>query len=266
MIKSSLLVLTGILTFVSFAQTDIFTTDFQSGIPVNYSIVNNDGLTPNSQVSNFSNAWIALQDPENNLDTIVGSTSFFEPEGTASRWLITPPFALGAYGNLIEWEAKSHDASFPDNYMILVSTTDNQISSFTDTVGYFYQESFEWITREINLSLNGYNNQTVYVAFVNTTQDGFVLYIDDIHAWKEDPVGLTELAVSNVSVYPNPTNDFIKVETMEQIKQLRLMTLNGDVLINSTMNELSLSSYTNGIYLLHIETDKGVSVKRVVKN
>ena len=130
----------------------------------------------------------------------------------------------------------------------------------------FYQESFEWITREINLSLNGYNNQTVYVAFVNTTQDGFVLYIDDIHAWKEDPVGLTELAVSNVSVYPNPTNDLIKVETMEQIKQLRLMTLNGDVLINSTMNELSLSSYPNGIYLLHIETDKGVSVNRVVKN
>ena len=142
MIKSSLQILTCVIAFVSFGQTDIFTTDFQSGIPVNYSIVNNDGLTPNSQVSNFSNAWIALQDPENNLDTIVGSTSFFEPEGTASRWLITPPFALGAYGNLIEWEAKSHDASFPDNYMILVSTTDNQISSFTDTVGYFLSRKF----------------------------------------------------------------------------------------------------------------------------
>src|SRR5574343_276008 len=74
------------LTFAANSQTDIFTTDFQTGIPVNYSVVDNDGLIPDAQVANFSDAWISLQDPENSADTIVGSTSFFSPIGTASRW------------------------------------------------------------------------------------------------------------------------------------------------------------------------------------
>lgn len=267
MIKSSLLVLSGILSFVSIGQTDIFTTDFQTGIPVNYSLVDNDGFIPNSQVSNFSDAWIALQDPENSLDTVAGSTSFFEPIGKASRWLITPPIALGAYGNLIEWEAKSHDASFPDDYMVLVSTTDNQVTSFTDTVGYIFEESFEWATREINLSQNGYNNQTVYVAFVNVTEDGFALYIDDIHAWKEDPVNVEEIAAAvKVTVYPNPVSETIHVQTSAELLAIELHSLNGDRLSSTQETSMNLSQFPVGVYFVKVITNEGIIVKRIIKN
>lgn len=264
--RITLLFLASCITIFANSQTDIFTTDFQTGIPVNYSIVDNDGLTPDSQVANFTNAWIALQDPENSLDTVAGSTSFFSPVGTASRWLITPAINLGAYGNFIEWEAKSHDASYPDDYMVLVSTTDNQISSFTDTIYTVIGENFEWTTRQVSLSSNGYNNQTVYIAFVNNTEDGFVLYLDDIHAWKNDPVGISELTLSSdVNVYPNPTVDLVKVETSATLIQLELLSLNGDKLQISSTDQLSLLSEPDGVYFVKVITDKGIAVKRIIK-
>lgn len=255
------------LTFAANSQTDIFTTDFQTGIPVNYSVVDNDGLIPDAQVANFSDAWISLQDPENSADTIVGSTSFFSPIGTASRWLITPAISLGAYGNFIEWQAKSHDASYPDDYMLLVSTTDNQISSFTDTIYTVIGENFEWTTRQVSLSANGYNSETVYLAFVNNTEDGFILYLDDIHAWKEDPVSVNELAATiHVNVYPNPTQDIVNVETSAQLIQIELLSLNGDLMFSSKNTLLNLSNYPVGVYFLKVVTEEGIVVKRIIKN
>lgn len=255
------------LTFAANSQTDIFTTDFQTGIPVNYSVVDNDGLIPDAQVANFSNAWISLQDPDNSADTIVGSTSFFSPIGTASRWLITPAISLGAYGNFIEWQAKSHDASYPDDYMLLVSTTDNQISSFTDTIYTVIGENFEWTTRHVSLSANGYNSETVYLAFVNNTEDGFILYLDDLHAWKEDPVSVNEIAATiQVKVYPNPTTEIVNVETSAQLIQIELLSLNGDLMLSSKNASLNLSNYPVGVYFLKVVTEEGIVVKRIIKN
>ena len=171
------LIFTCCLFFLSveiFAQSYILDTDFQLGIPTNYSIVDNDFNAPNSQVANFTSAWIGIVDPEDSTNKVAAATSYFSLEDTASRWLITPALSLSSFGNFISWKAKSHDPSFPDNYMVLVSTTDNQISSFTDTIGDIEQENFEWTEREVNLSENGYNSQTIYVAFVNTTFDGYI--------------------------------------------------------------------------------------------
>lgn len=147
------LIFTCCLFFLSveiFAQSYILDTDFQLGIPTNYSIVDNDFNAPNSQVANFTSAWIGIVDPEDSTNKVAAATSYFSLEDTASRWLITPALSLSSFGNFISWKAKSHDPSFPDNYMVLVSTTDNQISSFLDTIGDIEQENFEWTEREVN--------------------------------------------------------------------------------------------------------------------
>jgi hypothetical protein len=193
------------------AQTDLFLTDFQTGIPGAYTIVDNDNLTPAAQVSEYTDAWIVVTDPNNPTDSVAASTSFFEPTGTADRWLITPAMNLGAFGNYISWSARSQDASFPDSYRVLLSTTDNDIASFTDTLGSIAGEYVEWTDRFVNLSTQGYANQTVYVAFVNVTENGFKLYLDDIRAWKEDPVSVNELSNISFKIYPNPATEQLHI-------------------------------------------------------
>lgn len=257
-----------ILSFssVCYSQTDVLITDFQTGMPALYSVVDNDGHTPAAQVSQFTSAWITLQDPSNNLDTVAASTSFFSPAGTANRWVITEPIVLGAFGNFIEWEAKSHDPSYPDDYLVLVSTTDAQLASFTDTIGYVIEEYDEWTTRTVDLSIEGYNSQTIYVAFVNVTTDGFILYIDDIHAWKEDPVSVSEIAANlNLSVFPNPTNGEITVSCSENLEKITLYSSTGQQLIQSTESKLNIEALPNGVYFLHVKTAEYSETVKVLK-
>lgn len=247
------------------AQVNILNTDFQLGIPTNYSILNNDGNTPDNSVAEFSNAWIALPDPENSLDTVAGSTSYFSPVDTASRWLITPALQLGAFGNYISWNAKSHDPSFPDDYMVMVSTTDNQISSFTDTIGNIEQENFEWTTREVNLSQKGFNAQTIYVAFINVTYNGFKLYLDDIAVRKEDPLGVSELQNLAVSVYPNPFTNQVSVKSEKAIDEVKIFDLSGKLVATTTQSTINTESLESGYYLLKVKSGNQTVTKRIVK-
>ena len=257
-----------ISSVTAIAQTEILNEDFESGAPVAFTIVDNDGMTPNAATAQFTEAWTRLADPSDTSavpDTVMGSTSYFEPVGTANRWLITPPLTLGAYGNFFYWEARSHDPSFPDNYSVLVSTTDAQISSFTDTIGLIQQEFATWFSRDIDLSDNGYNSQTIYIAFVNTTNDGFALYVDDIRATIEDPVGIDELSEIIVRVYPNPASNVLKVQSAATLESLELFSLSGERLMITTESEINVSALVSGSYFVKVMTDKGSVVKTFVK-
>jgi hypothetical protein len=252
--------------FVSNAQTDLLITDFQNGIPQTYSIIDNDGLTPDMSVSEYTSAWIPTADPDNTTDTVASSTSFFTPSGTADRWLITPPLSLGSYGNFIEWEARSQDASYPDDYLVLVSVTDDQLSSFTDTIGYVLQENFEWTTRTADLSQEGYNNQTVYVAFRLVTTDGFKLFLDDIHVWKNDPVGIDEITSSIIKCYPNPTQDYINIPSDIKSEDCSVYSMDGTLLISSVEKCIDVKNLNSGMYILKVNTGRDVHSLRFIKN
>ncbi|NVK63761.1 MAG: T9SS type A sorting domain-containing protein [Flavobacteriales bacterium] len=254
-----------VLSFGASAQTIILDEDFESGLPASYTIVDNDGLTPNAATAEFTEAWTLMTDPLDSSDTVMGSTSYFEPVGTADRWLITPPLALGAYGNFIYWDARSHDPSYPDDYQVLVSTTDTQLSSFTDVIGSVQQEYATWYSRSADLSSSGYQNQTIYVAFVNTTDDGFALYVDNIRVEVEDPVGINELNDISLSVYPNPVSNQLNIKTDASIELIEVVSLDGSVLTSSSENQMDVSSLTSGSYLVKVRTNQGIAVRPFVK-
>lgn len=251
------------ILFVIDAQTNILMTDFQGGIPNNYTLLNIDGAQPNAQVLDFASGWIAIPDPENPTDTVAGASSYFISADTSNRWLITPALQLGSFGNFISWEAKSHDPSYPDDYLVLVSKTSNDPSSFTDTIGSVQEENFEWTFREVDLSAAGYNDSTIYVAFVLRTFDGFKLYLDDIQVRKDDPVGMNE-NILNLVLYPNPASQFLSVQ-LEGFLKATVYNLDGQVLIHSTTEHIDLSTLHAGSYYIQCQSEFGTLTKRFVK-
>lgn len=261
-----LLVLALICVLGAHAQTIVLSEEFTNGIPTTWSLIDNDNNTVDASVSEYTEAWIAKADPENNTDTVASSTSFFSPIDRADRWLITPGLDLGTFGNLIAWQTKSHDPSYPEDYKVLISTTDTQISSFTDTLALVSDATPFWTEYEFNLSDLGYNGSTIYVAFVLTTFDGFKLYLDDVLVTKEDPVSVDEIyAESSISCYPNPTSDLITVKSEENLS-FSVHTLNGkEVKTGTTNTPLSIAELENGIYMVRVLIKDGVAVKRIVK-
>lgn len=89
--------------------------------------------------------------------------------------------------------------------------------------------------------------------------------------WKNDAfVGLKENdAQLNVKVYPNPANDKLNIVFNSQSKGIiQLYNQLGELVleekIHTDKTEINTALFTNGIYLLSIKTQEGVSFKKVV--
>lgn len=263
--KKGIVLVLGLISTTTWGQTVIYSEDFQSGLPVNYTLLNNDGLTPDASVSEFSDAWISLSDPGNPSDTIMGSTSFFNPTGQADRWLITPAITLGSYGNWAYWEARSHDPSHPDTYYVLVSSTDTQAASFTDTLFSYAGEHPDWTSREGDLSALGLDNQTIYLAFVNRTEDGFKLYVDDIRVEMEDPSSVSELTSIRLQAYPNPVSEILQITCNQAIESIEILNSFGQPVGYCTSSSIAVSNLSTGTYFARVTGEFGSTTLRFVK-
>ena len=267
-IKNLLLLFSLNLVSQSFAQEIILSETFNTGIPANWSIINGDTHTVNPSVSEFQPAWISLVDPLDPEAKIVGSTSYFEPEAKAYRFLVTPQITLGDYGNFLYWRSRSHDPSFPDWIMVLVSTTGNNINDFTDTLFRLNNEFPEWTSRSINLSAEGYNSTNVYLAFVNHTNQGYKLYLDDIVIEKNDPVSLEPQTLPSVTLFPNPSaSNFIQIQCAEMITNLAIVDATGRTIKELQNPELhiNVADLPKGMYFVRVNTVSGVQVHRYQK-
>jgi hypothetical protein len=84
-------------------------------------------------------------------------------------------------------------------------------------------------------------------------------------------VGIEEGDLINAKVYPNPTSDFLNISiptSVEGTIDLRLLDVAGNLIQTSTMvagqNQLDVSRFANGVYLLEMNTDKGLFSRRVI--
>lgn len=244
-------------TLYNFAQTVAFSDDFQSGLG-NWTINIQDTSHVNSAVSEFAPGWIIVQDTGSNF--AAGATSYFTVPAKANRWLISPAINLGSFGNILSWQARSYDPSYPDGYRILVSNTTNDISAFTDTVSLILQEYEDWTTRTYNLSDSGYVDETIYVAFIIDSYDMFKLYFDNIKVVTEDPAGVDENTKIEWALFPNPTTTTIHISSADEIKDYRIISLTGEIIKSDklTGNAIDVSALNSGTYFLEVRNVNNV--------
>jgi hypothetical protein len=249
---------------VSIGQVPLVYETFDTGIPVDWTIIDNDGNTPHPDVSEYSDAWIVVQDPDDVSNFVVSSTSYFQPVDRADRWLITPNVTLGASGNFISWYGKSHDASFPDSYKVLLSTTGTAITDFTDTLKLVSNESPDWTYHE--LEIENFADENVHIAFVLTTFNGFKLYLDTINLRKEDPLFVENpFKENNIKIYPNPTSDYLTIQG-EGIEEIYCHSTDGKLMFKTTFpTKIDVTTLPKGVYFLSILKGSEIVRSRFVK-
>lgn len=259
------LVSTAFIAPITSAQTIAFSEDFETGMD-GWTIVIEDTSTVNNAVLEFAPGWITLADPNNTIDTVCGATSYFTTPGHARRWLISPAITLGAYGNILRWSGRSHDPSYPDYYQIILSSTTNDISAFTDTIGSVPGEYENWFDYEVNISDEGYVSQTIYVAFVLDSYDKYKLYLDDISVTIDDPVGISENELDWVEMYPNPASTVVRLKTDKTIDLVEIRNATGQLLSNAPYSSsgINVSELPSGIYFVEISSENMVTTKRLV--
>ena len=204
----TLTALTGVPTSASHAETVVFAETFgvpdggsppstacNPDFPADWARHNVDARTPNTQVSWMqSDAWVVRENFVDDVTNCVAfSTSYYTPVGAANDWLLTPPITLPAHP-VLRFRSKVADPLYPDGFevrWVLADPTDvSGASPAFDTATYLptmqtnaplltvAAEASTWTSHE--LTLNALAGQRVRIAFRNTSNDQFLLLLDDV--------------------------------------------------------------------------------------
>jgi hypothetical protein len=255
-----LVFLSSISTTIISAQTFLIQEDFSSGIPAGWQVIDADGNPLHSSMTQFTTAWISY---ETSTDTTLASSSYFGDTLVAADFLILPKQSLLTFSKL-SWEARSVDASYPDSYYVLLSTTDSNITSFTDTLMTVNGETYQWIRRSLGLDTMGFANQDVFIAFQNFTQEGFILELDDIWLEASDFTSTPFIEQFEFQIYPNPVAEILNVSVTAPFEALIYNSI-GQSILETNSVQIDLSCIEPGNYFIRVTTDSGTAIQPFIK-
>ena len=165
------------VTSTGYQPDDIFYfEDFNAGIPGTYTLVDQDGLAMTTTYPAIGSTWIG------NAGQAI-SSSWFDvgPTGVANDWMITPAIGVLPANQMLSWIGEASNAGFADGYEVRISTTGPlpaTAANFNTVLFSIGAENAFPTTRAVSLA--AYAGQSVYIAFVNNSNDKDILIIDDI--------------------------------------------------------------------------------------
>jgi len=124
------------------------------------------------------------------------------------------------------------------------------------TIGNFYDDN---------------NTDTIHVSGgSHYLQQEAIYYIDDV--WVSlcsDTLGINEINENNnISVYPNPANDNITIET-PPLSIIEILDIEGQLIktckASGNKTYIDVLNFPSGVYVVEVKTEKGVEVKKFVK-
>jgi Arylsulfotransferase (ASST)/Secretion system C-terminal sorting domain len=79
-------------------------------------------------------------------------------------------------------------------------------------------------------------------------------------------LSISEVEDSIVSLYPNPTNDVITINSTLTIQKVEIYNILGTMVGKTSSNIVDLSSQSSGMYFLKIYSNSGLTSKKVIRN
>ncbi len=210
--KKTLLSVFGFAAMMAGANAQIFSEDFDAGIPATFTLDDVDGGTPNANVGTLVDAWNAGAGADDNglSKDCALSTSWISTPTTADDWMSTPAIVIPVSVNTIvlEWNSMALDASYADGLQVFTSTSGATPADFTGANGsQVYISANElsvWTSHQVVIA----DNQTIYVGFRNNSTDQFVLAVDDIIVRELLPDD-AEMTAANVAAFGTGGNENI---------------------------------------------------------
>ncbi|MFP3592792.1 peptide-N-glycosidase F-related protein [Chryseobacterium sp. SIMBA_038] len=78
-------------------------------------------------------------------------------------------------------------------------------------------------------------------------------------------LNVNDVKTTDVSIYPNPTSDFVNIKSPVDVMSLTLFSIDGRKLFeNYKENKIDISSYNTGIYILNVVLKDGTSFKHKI--
>jgi len=92
---------------------------------------------------------------------------------------------------------------------------------------------------------------------------------EDVIFSEDCTLGVSDISLADINIYPNPVNDVLYIENNEHIKidKITVSDILGKVILieKNSFNQINLSELKSGILLMKIETENGIITKKLIK-
>jgi hypothetical protein len=145
-----------------------------------------------------------------------------------------------------------------------IALSDLQLNATADIDGLFAYDP------DFGSFLSVGDNQPLNVIFTPTDIDNYNLATATVYINVLLYVDAQEFSTSNIEIYPNPTNGIVNFDFANiNIQKLQIIDLTGKIILEKNylqQNEtIDISSSLPGIYLIIIQTDKGIFTTKIAK-
>lgn len=254
----------------------IFSENFNGGNSFqNWTLINADNRVPAANIAWVNNAWVITPD-SSSADLAAISTSWYTPVGAADDYMITPAIYLNA-GSILSFQANAPDASVLDGYEVRISNTTPTVAGLLANPALFAITAENSVWTDRNIDLSAYGTDTVYLAWRNVTNDGYVVFVDNIKVYTPTNVGVDEqeLVENSLVISPNPADDHaviaFELVNADQVS-MTILDITGKVISvqdYGVMNqgnqriELNTSSLSEGLYFVNVRIGENHITRKV---
>ena len=170
---------------------------------------------------------------------------------------------------IVCWENQLTELDLSQNSILTrISCRDNNLSSLSINNGNNENLDYMWAFNNPNLACIKVDD----VAFSNSqvcNQVGFTGWCkDSIAVYSEDCIlKISDITKANyITIYPNPTQDILNIESPEQIDSVQIYSINGILVKQGINTRLRVSELPTGVYFVRILINNKTLTKKVVKS
>lgn len=174
-------------------------------------------------------------------------------ESLYSPYITTP----GHY--TVTWKSRAVNANYTEDYAVL----------FNDSVLFSDQtNATEWEDHEATFTVGDGDTLRLLFRFAGVQRSSKGILIDDIVISQSTPVAIDEVEkTAAVSAYPNPTSGVVTLRAAGAVRHVEVYDNYGRQLERLPQQRVvNLGCYPQGIYILRVVTDEGVTTLRVVRD
>lgn len=116
-----------------------------------------------------------------------------------------------------------------------------------------------------NTVVTGLTNGTTYEFAVAINASNDVSLQGFATATPELGLGLNDVKMENITIYPNPINDYLFIELNEDF-QIKIFSIGGKIVFEDNgSKKIDLTHISSGIYTVQIETKNSIFKRKVIK-
>jgi len=157
----------------------------------------------------------------------------------------------------------SNDGATDETYWLALNTTSSS-GSVVYWVGYPRAEA-----DPTNVNYQSSDGGVSYEVIINTDDPEARYDSEWLLEGDCNPLSVSDNALSQVSVYPNPASDVLNIETPAtvEVNSVAIYDVLGKRSNVSLVNgQVNVSNLANGVYILSLETSAGTLTQKIVKN